>query len=665
MKLSVVIVNYNVKYFLEQCLHSVLKAATRTSCEVWVVDNNSVDGSVEMVREKFPSVHLIANKDNKGFSSANNQAIREAAGEYVLLLNPDTVVEEDTFEKIIGFMDSHPEAGGLGVKMIDGSGKFLPESKRGLPTPSVAFYKIFGFSALFPKSKTFGKYHLGFLNENETHKVDVLAGAFMLLRKTVLDKIGLLDEDFFMYGEDIDLSYRITKAGYTNYYFPETRIIHYKGESTKKSSVNYVFVFYNAMIIFAQKHFSKSNASLFTFFIRLAIYLRAGAAIATRFGKKAFFPFLDMLLLLAGLYFLKEYWGANMQVNYPPEFMGLAVPAYIVVWLTSVYFSGGYDSPIRIFKVIRGVFTGTLLILVVYALLPEEFRFSRALILLGAVWASVGMSSMRLLANLVFRKNFPLAGENRKRLLIVGDEEEGSRVLSILKLTDTSHQFIGFVVPGDVQRQGLSKTHPEYDKYLLGSADKLAELVSVYSIAEIIFCGKDVSSNQIISFMSLASGADVEYKIAPPESLFIIGSNSVDNPGELYVIDINSISRTVNKRNKRIADILLSFFLLMSSPLLVFFQDEPLGLFVNIFAVLTGQKSWVGYTPSVSGASNLPRIRSGILYPVDGLPVGNLDESTIVRLNSLYAKDYKAYTDLNIVRKAWRKLGRQRVSRAH
>lgn len=234
MELSIIIVNYNVKYFLEQCLHSVLQASMNIDPEIFVVDNNSVDGSSQLIRKKFPEIHFIENKENVGFSRANNQAIRKAKGKYILLLNPDTIVEEDTFSKIIEFMDNHADAGGLGVKMIDGKGTFLPESKRGLPTPEVAFYKMFGISKLFPNSKKFGKYHLSYLKENEIHEVDVLAGAFMLLRKETLDKIGLLDETFFMYGEDIDLSYRITLGGYKNYYFPETTIIHYKGESTKK-----------------------------------------------------------------------------------------------------------------------------------------------------------------------------------------------------------------------------------------------------------------------------------------------------------------------------------------------------------------------------------------------------------------------------------------------
>ena len=225
-KLSVVIVNYNVAYFLEQCLHSVYEAAKGIPVEIFVVDNHSVDKSLEMLRNNFPEVKVIANEENVGFAKANNQAIRIATGEYILLLNPDTIVQADTFVKTLDFMDKTPDAGALGVKMIDGQGHYLPESKRGLPLPSVAFYKIFGLSKILRKSKRFGRYHLTYLDPDEIHEVDVLPGAFMLMRKSVLDQIGLLDETFFMYGEDIDLSYRVTLGGYKNYYFPLTRIIH-------------------------------------------------------------------------------------------------------------------------------------------------------------------------------------------------------------------------------------------------------------------------------------------------------------------------------------------------------------------------------------------------------------------------------------------------------
>jgi GT2 family glycosyltransferase len=638
-----------------------MKACAKIDAEVFVVDNNSVDGSMEMVAKKFPSVNVIQNRDNKGFSKANNQAIGLSKGEYVLLLNPDTVVEEDTFEKIILFMNAHPEAGGLGVKMIDGSGKFLPESKRGLPTPTVAFYKMFGLSKLFPGSRTFGKYHLSYFDQNKVHEVDVLAGAFMLIRKSVLDKTGLLDETFFMYGEDIDLSYRITQAGYKNYYFPETRIIHYKGESTKKSSVNYVFVFYNAMIIFANKHFSKKNASLFSSIIRIAIYLRAGSALAARFLKKIFFPVLDILVLFSGMIFLKNYWSENMFVNYPEAFVLLAVPSYIVIWMVAVFFSGGYDQPVRLQKIIRGIFGGTILILVIYALLPESYRFSRALILLGAAWACISMIVVRLVVNLFRWKDFMLESNTKKRLLIAGDEEEGSRVLSLLKLSGSTHNFIGFVKPSiDLNLKSSGKSIPEFEKYVLGSSEKFKEIMEVYAIDEVIFCAKDIPSNQIISFMSVATAKEVEYKIAPPESLFIIGSSSIDNPGELYVIDINSISKSVNKRNKRVIDMLLSLFFLGTSPVLIFLQKKPVGYLKNIFNVLVGKISWVGYFRQVeSQHTTLPKIRKGVLSPLDLVSDKKLDDQTIHRLNSLYAKDYHVNIDLKLVRKKIRDLGKK------
>ncbi|MBO7540983.1 MAG: glycosyltransferase family 2 protein, partial [Bacteroidales bacterium] len=246
MRLSIVIVNYNVKFFLEQCLNSVFEALQGIDSEVWVVDNNSVDGSVAMLKEKYPQVRLIANKENVGFSKANNQALRQINGDCVLLLNPDTLVESDTFAKCLAFMDEHPDCGGLGVKMINGEGEYLRESKRGFPTPKVAFYKISGLIKLFPHSPKYAHYYLGHLDPDQTAEIEILSGAFLMTRKEVLDKIGLLDETFFMYGEDIDFSYRILQGGYKNYYLPATRIIHYKGESTKKGSLNYVYTFYNA-----------------------------------------------------------------------------------------------------------------------------------------------------------------------------------------------------------------------------------------------------------------------------------------------------------------------------------------------------------------------------------------------------------------------------------
>jgi GT2 family glycosyltransferase len=656
MRLSVIIVNYNVKYFLEQALFSVRKACSKIEAEIIVVDNNSVDGSVEMLAERFPDVKVIANKINHGFSYANNQAIKQAEGDYILLLNPDTVVEEDTFEKTLQFMDMHPEAGGLGVKMIDGSGKFLPESKRGLPSPLVAFYKVFGFSAFFPKSKIFGKYHLGYLDKEKIHEVEILSGACMLIRKTVLNKIGLLDEAFFMYGEDIDLSYRIILAGYKNYYFPEARIIHYKGESTKKSSINYVFVFYNAMIIFAQKHFSQKNARLFSFLIHIAIYIRAGFALLTRILRMSFLPLIDFVFAFLGVLLLKSYWETHVVfsqgLHYPAEFVRIVIPVYILTWQLAIFLSGGYDKPIHVAKIIRGILSGTVLILIVYALLPETFRFSRALILLGAGWTSLSVVLTRLFFQLIKIKEYGLYTNTRKRVVIAGELEDGNRVLSLMNQTNNNFLLIGFINPC------ISGKNPGSN--FLGTLDQLAEIVTVHKIDEVIFCSRDISAQHIIDTMSRISSKQPEYKIAPPESLFIIGSNSVNGTGDLYILDINTITKPKNQRNKRITDLAVCLALLITLPLCLIFIKNFISFLKNLLLILLGRKSWVGYIEMKTKPQHymqLPQIKKGILSPAYSFQHKQLNTMDILNLNMLYAKDYKVMNDLSIIFKGYKHLG--------
>ncbi len=657
MKLSIVIVNYNVKHFLDQCLTSVRRAIAGIDADVWVVDNNSVDGSLKMLREKFPEVELIANKENVGFSRANNQAIRKSKGEYVLLLNPDTVVEDDTFTKIIRFMDEHPDAGGLGVKMIDGKGNFLPESKRGLPTPDVAFYKIFGLSRFFPRSKTFGKYHLGFLSKDEINEVDILSGAFMFMRREALDKTGLLDEDFFMYGEDIDLSYRIIKAGYKNYYFPETRIIHYKGESTKKSSVNYVFVFYRAMAIFAGKHFSQKNAKLFSFLINIAIWLRASMAILSRFFKKALLPLLDILVIFAGIYFIKEYWETRVIFpeggSYPLEFITITVPFYIIVWLVSVYLSGGYDKPIRLIKIFQGIAIGTVFILVVYALLSESYRFSRAIIILGAVWGLGAMTVVRLLLHLTGIKRYRIGGESKnKRFIIVGQKDEAERVSELLHKTWLTPAFVGLV---------SIRNNTDKSDHFIGTIDQLPEIIPIYKISEVIFCSKNLPHQVIIDKMSELQQLNIDFKIAPEDSLSIIGSNSINTSGDLYTIDINSITSPRNSRNKRFVDVITTIALIVLLPVNIFLIRHPLGLLQNIFRVIFSQRSWVGYsTDNPSELDKLPFIKKGILTPEDAFRKKLLNPEITGKLDLIYARDYNFTTDLNIIFRAYRQLGRNK-----
>lgn len=651
MKLSVVIVNYNVKHFLEQCLHAVYKAAKGIETEIFVVDNNSVDGSARFIREKFPHLIFIENTENVGFSKANNQAIRLAKGEYILLLNPDTVVEEDTFSKVVDFMETHPDAGGLGVKMIDGKGNFLPESKRGLPTPEVAFYKMFGISKLFPHSQRFGRYHLSYLNENEVHSVDVLAGAFMLLRKETLDKTGLLDETFFMYGEDIDLSYRITQAGYRNYYFPGTTIIHYKGESTKKGSLNYVKVFYNAMIIFARKHFSGGKAGIFTFILQLAIWFRAFLSILNRVAGKVFLPVFDAVVIYLGYLFFTPVWE-NLRFepgHFPTHFLTIAVPVYIVFWLTGILFSGGYKKPVSIYKLVRGLFWGTIAILLVYSLVSEEYRFSRVMIFMGFAWSVVSLVVLRLVFHGLKIKGFRLDLRKTKRIAIAGHSTEAQRVKKLVEDSQIMSELAGFIALDATDR----------GENYLGEIQQLPEIIRINRIDEVIFCADNIPSAQIIRTMLELTHLDIDYKIAPPESISIIGSNSIHTAGDLYVVNLNSISKSANKRKKRTFDVAFAMLLLVFSPFIVWFYKNKKQLFRSVFHVLTGKKSWIGYCPQLPDYSKLPHLKPGVLNPADLFPDLHHDTEKSERLNMLYAKDYSVLTDAEIIIKSWKNLDRK------
>ncbi len=648
MDLSVIIVNYNVKYFLDQCLLSVFRAGESLDMEVFVVDNNSVDGSNDMVCEKYPEVKLIANTENVGFSRANNQAIRQSSGKYVLLLNPDTVLEDDTLTKVVEFMNQNTGAGGLGVKMIDGKGSFLAESKRSLPTPAVAFYKVFGLAALFPKSKIFGRYHLGFLDNCQIHEVEVLSGAFMLLRKETLKKTGLLDEDFFMYGEDIDLSYRIIKAGFKNYYFPHARIIHYKGESTKKNSVNYVLVFYNAMLIFARKHFTSSNAKVFSILIKFAVYLRAGAAILNRLFRAILKPLLDFLLIFIGYYLIKLLWETHLfhGTPYPDIYLSLVVPGYIVTWLLAVYLSGGYDQPNKIWRVVRGVLAGTLAILVVYALLPANLRFSRALILMSSSWAMVALLINRGFFAFLEKGKNSADGLSPERIAIIGSKHESTRIMNMILAMDSERE---------VKIVSLEK---ESGEKIVGTILQINEIIEVHKITEIIFCAASLSSQRIIDLMSELKNRRLNFKIAPPESLYIVGSNSIDDFGNMFAVSVNAIDKPYSKRKKRLFDLAASVMVAASLPVTLFVVKSPLGLFRNLFFITLGTKSWVGYQNQEIGAK-LPYLKPSVLFPSDAIKSKTLDQKTIQSLNNLYARDYKIENDFNILIAGWRNLGRK------
>lgn len=633
MKLSVIIVNYNVRAYLEQCLRTVFKALEGIEGEVFVVDNLSTDGSLEMVRDKFPQVRLIANRENVGFSRANNQAIRVSNGEYVLLLNPDTVVGEDVFRKVVAFLDEHPRAGGLGVKMVDGTGRFLPESKRGLPTPQVAFFKIIGLTRLFPKSRLFGRYHLGHLPENGTAPIEILSGACMFLRKRTLDEVGLLDESFFMYGEDIDLSYRITLGGYENWYLPEARIIHYKGESTKKSSVNYVFVFYNAMAIFAQKHFTRRSSGIFPLLINGSIYLSAAGAIAVRFLNRALLPVLDLIaiLLMVALWGLTpDRWPVAQEIGTDLLAGSLGIGFLAVI--------GAYDRPLRFLPPVIGIACLTLVGALVHW---STGTFPDPIELLGLAASILGaMLLVRLVLHLLRVRGYGLRRKERERILAVGSPDEARQALSLLWQTHFGLGWSGAATPGTGE----------------ASPQAIGRTVRKQRVGEVVFCAKDLSWGAIIGFMEDLRGSRAEFKIAQPGNEFIIGPSSIESVQDLYILEEHSIGSPAARRAKRTLDVATSLLVLLGLPLWALLIRAPFAAAQNAWDVLRGKRTWVGYRLPLPAAPRLPWLRPGILDPV---PMAQAAQVVMARANTMYAKDYRVAVDLALLLRGFRSLGRR------
>jgi len=646
MKLSVIIVNYNVRAYLEQCLRTVFEALKGVDGDVFVVDNQSTDGSVEMVREKFPQVKLIANTENVGFSRANNQAIRESAAEYVLLLNPDTVVGEDVFHKVVAFLDAHPKAGGLGVKMIDGTGQFLPESKRGLPTPAVAFYKIIGLTRLFPKSKVFGRYHLGHLPENQAAPIEILSGACMFLRKKTLDEVGLLDESFFMYGEDIDLSYRITMGGYENWYLPEARIIHYKGESTKKSTVNYVFVFYNAMAIFAKKHFTRKRPDVLAGLINGSIYLSAAGAIVTRFLRRALLPVLDVLMGIVVLYAWSLLIGKGEDFDLKDA--QALIPFGVSIAVLGLV--GAYDLPVRLVNVAKAAVMLCVGLFILWAPLggAEDWLenamqgYVRILIFVWSGVTLVAASASRLLLHMLRVKPFTLRTRDRKRILAIGSDEETEHAFSLLWQTH-------FGLGRQKQMTAAEANAPE-------ARESIRKKIRKHGMDEVVFCAKDLKWGRIIELMEQLKRTGVMFKIAQPAREFIIGPSSIESVQDLLIMEEHAVHSSAARRKKRILDVTVSVLLLLFLPLTIWFVRDKGGFVANIFRVIRGSASWVGYFPKVEKGARLPKIRPGILDPVraDQLEPVPL---TVHRVNLTYAKDYRVGWDIRLIWRGFAGLG--------
>lgn len=637
--LSVIIVNYNVKYFLEQCLCSLQEGFKNIEAEIIVVDNNSSDGSKDFFRDKFPAVNFIWSQQNEGFAKANNNALRIASGDYILFLNPDTIVPEDCLEKCVSFIKDKGDAVALGIQMIDGSGKFLKESKRAFPSPLTSFYKLSGLARLFPRSRTFAKYHLGYLSKNQNHEVDVLAGAFMIIPKKILDEVGSFDENFFMYGEDVDLSYRIQKAGYKNFYFAESCIIHFKGESTKKGSLNYVRMFYKAMSVFVQKHYGGTKAGFFNFFIQIAIYSRAALAAIAQFLRWIGMKIIDSAIILMSFWTVKIVWNSfvKQEVSYSPNMLIIAFPVFTALFLIASYFAGLYDNGYKQSRLNKSTVTAILVILSVYSLLPESLRFSRGILLFGSILAFVLMSAVRVL---LLKWNVIEGSTERNEvneLLIAGAEYEFEQVSSLLENAGFHRRILGRIEPGESS-----------EKKSLGTISNLNLVIRRYPVKEVIFCKDNFLSYKKIIEAITKMPRHVRIKIYTGCTKTLIGSESSKTSGKFLAGDSQYLlSNPVHRRSKVLIDFFLAFFFLLTFPVHFITKKSPIAFFKNVYAVLLQKKTWIGYAVQ---EKKLPSLKQGILTST-GLPfcLNTLPQKSLETIDEHYAQNFSYINDLRLI----------------
>jgi O-antigen biosynthesis protein len=649
LQLTVIIVNYNVKHFLEQCLYSVQKAIAALpgkQAEVIVVDNHSQDGSIAWLTPKFPQINFIANTENVGFAKACNQGLRLAKGRYILFLNPDTILPEDCFHQCISFLSSNAEAGATGIRMLDGSGKFLKESKRSFPSPMTSLFKLFGLSKLFPRSKFFSKYHLGHLDEKENHEADVLAGAFMMVKKEVLDTTGGFDETFFMYGEDIDLSYRIQKAGYKNFYYAGSCIIHFKGESTRKGSMNYVRMFYKAMSIFVQKHYGGGRANVFNMMIHAAIWIRAALTAIAGFIRKIGLPLIDAILILLSFWAMKGIWNEYVKTDtqYENRLLFVAFPAFTLIYLVTAYYAGLYDRWYKKSELISSTLIAAIVLLAAYSLLPEQYRFSRGIILFGAILAFILIGVLRWF--LVITGVLSVAAEKNGHAdtLIIGSPDEYNQLTGLMKEAGKHEKILGRVA-----------VH-EQDQGAIGYWSRIDMLLNAVPFREAIFCEGTLSFRNIIDCLQQMRW-NTKIKIHASGSQSIVGSDSKDSIGEsLSKENGYKLANPYNQRLKRLIDVAVSMAGILFFPFHLLFIKKPIRFFGNCFLVFIGKKTWVGYA---SGEQNLPRLRSGVIA-CNGLPLTakqQLPTESLQIVDYWYARDYEPSADLKLIGKMYRRLG--------
>ena len=550
MKLSIVIVNYNVKAFLQQALESILKATKSIDTEIFVVDNHSVDGSVEMLQSQFPQIKLIANHDNRGFAIANNQAIQQATGDYIWLLNPDTLVQEDTPQKLIDVMENDSEIGLLGCKILNDDGSLQLACRRSFPTPWVAFTKLLGLANLFPKSKYFGRYNLTHLDPDEAYEVEAVSGSCMFIRKEALEEVGTLDEAFFMYGEDLDWCFRFGQSGWKVFYTPETSIIHYKGESSKVAAWDTMTHFYRAMDIFARKHFKSSSRFPMHWILRGGIFIRYTISILSKVGKNASSYFLDLFGLLAftllAIYVKFETFDVLDKYIY-------VLPVYLGSWLMVITSLGLYRT--YKYSVSRSVIAATLgfLINVTLTYFFKDYAFSRIVMLISYIGALFWISGWRIVASSRRTENFELGTQ---RTLIIGDLNSARDIHSKL-MTNVG---LGYTPVGIIALDaGQNK-----DEHIIGELKDLLALVEYHRIDDVIFTSDNIELSKIFDYLPALSQKGVKIKLVPGNLSFIVGKSAVENLQPVQFVDMDfKYFHAGSRFVKRLEDVILAPLLLI------------------------------------------------------------------------------------------------------
>lgn len=639
-KVSIIIVSYNVTEFLELCLDSVCKATKSVDAEIIVVDNNSKDDSVSMVKTYFPEVIIIENKENVGFSKANNQGVAIAKGEYIHFLNPDTVLTESFYSKTLTFMDAHPDAGGLGPRIIDGKGNYSVDSKKSFPSFWVSVSKVVGLSKIFPKSKVFNKYYAAHIGEKETAVVDILSGCCLLVRKeAMMQSGGTFDEQYFMYCEDVDLCHRLTQNGFKNYYYPEVTIIHYKGESTRKLTFRYMKIFYDAHALFVKKYYPPKVGTLYITALRVVLGLRNVFSFFKHLLSIFKLFLLDAILLTLTLLLFSKFWFSEIApdaVLAEKTMLGI-VPIYVGIWLISLFLNGAYDKPFSLYKAGRGMVWGLVVVLAVYGLLPFEYRFSRGITLFSGFAGTIVLLLARwFFAALNWIKLVP-RGKIDYRSVIIGDENNFQAVKSKLEEHNYSMEIDG--------RVGVN----ENDTNAIDHYSKLYEIQQTLRLNEIIFCAANIPYKDILYCMERCS-ARAYFKIVPTGNRVILGSYFSKSNSDLFSLNKKYIIATAqSKRNKRITDIIAALIVIFSFPVLLFKVKNKMNLLKNAFNVLAAKKTWIGYKKDTAATYNLPKLKTPVLPPYQLLHCYNPDENLIAFLAKRYATEYDTLDDIRLI----------------